>query len=169
MTDEHIRGADGTIVTTPNENFSTTRLVLGPMNRRERAYGILPLVIVLATLFSLSACRDLGFGVPSTTECIARWNRSGNHQSQTVVAETGFPLAHVAGWPTKAGDHCSATFFTRPGEPWVMFVLWVDAPEPRMQFTRDIGGSRYGRGQLGAESPIPANGEVEEDGTLMEQ
>ena len=129
----------------------------------------MPLVIVIATLLSLSACGDLGIGAPSTTECVERWNRSGNRRSQVAVVEMGFPVAHVAGWPTKAGDHCSATFFTRPGEPWVMFVLWVDAPEPRMLFTRDIGGSRYGRGQLGAESPIPANAEVQEDGTLIEQ
>jgi len=85
------------------------------------------------------------------------------------VAEIGFPRAYVAGWPTKSGDHCSATFFTRLGQPWVMFVLWVDALEPRTGFVRDIAGSRYGRGELGAENPIPSNAEVEEGGTLIEQ
>jgi hypothetical protein len=49
-----------------------------------------------------------------------------------------------------------------------MFALWLDAPEPRALFARDIAGSRYGRGELGAEMPIPPNTEVEEDGTLSE-
>jgi len=83
------------------------------------------------------------------------------------VASDGFPNAYVSGWPTKAGDHCSATFFTRRGGPWVMFVLWIDAPNQAARFARDIGGSRYGEGQLGAERPIPQNVLVREDGRLV--
>jgi hypothetical protein len=72
----------------------------------------------------------------------------------------------VAGWPTKAGDHCSATFFTRRGEPWVTYVLWLDAPEPNSLFSWNAGGSRYGMGELGAERPEPPNAELRQDGTL---
>ncbi len=50
-----------------------------------------------------------------------------------------------------------------------MFVLWPEALEPRARFERDIAGSQYGRGELGAETPIAPNAEVEEDGTLSEQ
>lgn len=125
------------------------------------------LIVLLATLSAVvAAC---GNGPPSPDECIARWNHPGNGGSHAAVVEIGLSRAYVAGWPTKAGDHCSATFFTRPGEPWVMFVLWLDSPEPRTRFARDIGGSQYGRGQLGAEEAIPANAEVEEDGRLSER
>jgi hypothetical protein len=51
----------------------------------------------------------------------------------------------------------------------VTFVLWLDAPEPRARFERNSAGSRYGRGELGVETPIAPNAEVEEDGTLNEQ
>ena len=85
-----------------------------------------------------------------------------------ALAKEGFLRVYVAGWPTKAGDHCSATFFTRRGEPWVMFVLWIDAPTPPTTFGRDIGGSRYGEGQLGAERPIPPNARVLPGGKLID-
>lgn len=129
----------------------------------------MPLLVVVGTLLAMSACGNVGLGPPTPAECIERWNHPGNRASQAAIAEMGFPRAYVAGWPTKAGDHCSATFFRRPGKPWVMFVLWLDAPEPRARFASDIEGSRYGRRELGAEKPIPLNAEVKEDGTLSEQ
>jgi len=73
----------------------------------------------------------------------------------------------VAGWTIKVGDYCSATFFTRPGSPWD-YVLWIDAPEPRVAYGSDIGGLRYGRGELGAETPTPANAAVRPYGGLIE-
>jgi hypothetical protein len=125
------------------------------------------LVILAAVLGFLSSCGPPS--PPSTTECIARWNRSGNRDAQAAVAALELPRADVRGWPSKAGDHCSATFFTRPGSPWVMYVLWIDAPEPRIGFARDIGGLGYGRGELGAETPAPSNAEVRPDGRLIQQ
>jgi hypothetical protein len=123
------------------------------------------MIVATATLLAVSAC---SIGPPGPDQCIARWNHPANRASQETIAEFGHSGAYVAGWLTKAGDHCSATFFTRPGGPWVMFVLWLDAPEPRALFARDIAGSRYGRGELGTEMPTPPNTEVEEDGTLSE-
>jgi hypothetical protein len=123
------------------------------------------LIALFASLLVASAC---SLGPPSPAECIERWNHPGNRESQATLAEMRFPRAYVAGWPTKADDHCAATFFSRPGQPWDMFVLWLDAPDPRARSTRDIGGSRYGRGELGAATPIPPNAEVEGDGTLSE-
>jgi hypothetical protein len=81
----------------------------------------------------------------------------------------GLPQVRAAGWPTKAGDHCSATFFTRRGDPWVTYVLWLDAPEPTLLFSLNAGGSRYGMGELGAEHPEPPNAELRQDGTLRER
>jgi len=49
-----------------------------------------------------------------------------------------------------------------------MFVLWVDAPEPSARFGKNVAGARYGRGEQGAEQPIPPNAEVQHDGTLSE-
>jgi hypothetical protein len=69
--------------------------------------------------------------------------------------------------PRRRVTHCSATFFTRPGQPWVTFVLWLDAPEPRARFARNVDGSRR-QGELGAETPTPPNAKVEKDGTLSE-
>jgi hypothetical protein len=126
----------------------------------------LQLVILVTILCSLSSCGPPG--PPSTTECVERWNRSGNRAAQAAVEGSGFPRAFVSGWTIKVGDYCSATFFTRPGSPWVMYVLWIDAPEPRLGFGRDIGGLRYGRGELGAETPTPANAEVRPDGKLSQ-
>jgi hypothetical protein len=108
-------------------------------------------------------------GPPSAAECIERWNDPGNRESQATMAEMRFPRAHVDGWAGEGGDHCFATFFSRPGQPWVMFVLWLDAPEPRARFAKDVDGSRYGRGELGGATPIPPNAEVEGDGTLSER
>lgn len=119
--------------------------------------------LVAAMSTTASAC---GIGPPSTAECIALWNDAGNQGSRDEVARMGLPHAHVAGWPSKAGDHCSVTFFTRPAEPWVTFVLWLDAPEPTDQFSLNVEGARYGRGELGAETVIPPNAEVNEYGTL---
>jgi len=82
---------------------------------------------------------------PSTTECVERWNLAGNRAAHVAVAAAEFSRANVAGWTIKVGDYCSATFFTRPGSQWVNYVLWIDAPEPRVAFGRDIGGLRYGR------------------------
>jgi hypothetical protein len=123
-------------------------------------------IVVLATLLVASACSN---GPPSPVECIARWNHPGNRESRAALAEMRFPRAHVDGWTGEGGDHCFATFFSRRGEPWVTFVFWLDAPEPWARFTRDVDGSRYGRGELGAPSPMPPNAEVEKDGTLNEQ
>jgi len=124
------------------------------------------LILVLATAFVMVACGS--HSPPSREECIGRWSLLENRQSQAAIAGLGFPHAFVSGWPSKAGDHCSATFFTRRGQPWVMFVLWIDAPNPTTRFGRDIGGSRYGEGQLGAERPIPPNAHVQPDGTLID-
>lgn len=123
------------------------------------------LVVLLTVVCSLSACGPPG---PSTTDCVVRWNLAGNRASQATIGASGFPRAYVSGWPSKAGDHCSVTFFTRPGSSWVMYVLWIGAPEPRVEFGRDIGGSRYGRGELGAETPTPANAGVRPDGRLIQ-
>jgi len=146
----------------PAANWATPSFVYTGMGRSDRAHRHLSLAIMSVTL-AVSAC---GNGPRSPEECIARWNHPGNREPQALVAEMGFPGAYVTGWPTKAGDHCSATFFTRPDEPWVMFVLWLDAPEPRELFARNIAGSRYGRGQLGAERPIPPKADVDVDGGL---
>lgn len=123
------------------------------------------LVILVAVLCSLSSC---GPHPPSTTECVERWNLAGNRDAHVAVAAAEFSRANVAGWTIKLGDYCSATFFTRPGSQWVNYVLWIDAPEPRVAFGRDIGGLRYGRGELGAETPTPANAVVSPDGRLIE-
>lgn len=138
------------------------------MNRRDRLTELLPAIGVLGILFAMIAGGFLLDRPPSADECVSRWNRPDNRESQAEVAEEGFPRAYVAGWPTKAGDHCSATFFDRPGRNWVTFVLWLDAPDPTPRFGRNAEGLRYGRGELGAEEPIPANAEVGEDGTLSE-
>jgi hypothetical protein len=133
-------------------------------DRDRHSYAhILLLMVALAALLASSACR---VGPPSTAECIERWNGAGNRRAQAAVAEIGLPHVRVAGWPTKAGDHCSATFFTGRGEPWVMYVLWLDAPEPTSLFARNAGGSRYGMGELGAERPELPNAELRQDGTL---
>lgn len=105
---------------------------------------------------------------PSREECVARWNAVGNEASRSAVADLEFPHAYVDGWPTQAGDYCSATFFTHRGEPWVLYVLWVDAPNPTTLFQRNVDGSRYGEGQLGAERPISPNAQVSAEGLLVE-
>lgn len=148
------------------ENRSPTSIVLRGVRSQDSAYKCSLLACILGTLFATSGC---GNGPPSTADCVARWNHPGYHDSQAAVVRMDFPRAHVAGWPSKAGDHCSVTFFTAPGEPWVTYVLWLDAPEPRELFGRNATGSRYGQGELGAEKPIPPNTLVTEDGILREQ
>jgi hypothetical protein len=135
------------------------------MDQTRSINRILQLVILVVVLCSLSSC---GPHPPSTTECLERWNLAGNRAAQATIATAGFPRAYVAGWTIKVGDYCSATFFTRPSSPWVNHVLWIDAPKPRVAFGRDIGGLRYGRGELGAETPTPANAVVRPDGRLIE-
>jgi hypothetical protein len=125
--------------------------------------------MVASVTMLAASCGIVRSRAPSPTDCIRRWNDPGNSEASAAVAQRGFTRAYVARWPTKAGDHCSATFFNRSGREWVMFVLWLDSPEPRVQFARDIGGSRYGRGELGAEKPMPPNAEVDQDGTLRQE
>lgn len=114
------------------------------------------MIVATATLLVVSAC---SVGPPRPAQCIARWNHPANRESQEMIAEIGHPRAYVAGWPTKAGDHCSATFFTHPGGPWVMFVLWLDAPEPRRnsQETSQVHGT-------GEASSVPRRHSAERGG-----
>jgi hypothetical protein len=45
-------------------------------------------------------------------------------------------------------------------------VLWLDAPNPGVQFGKNITGLRYGTGELGAEKPVSADAVVRSNGTL---
>jgi len=96
-----------------------------------------------------------------------RWNQHGNAESQAEVAGADFDHATVFGWAGEGGDHCLATFFTRRGEPWATYVLWLDAPGARTRFAENTTGSRYGTGELGAEVPVAPNAAVRTDGTLI--
>jgi hypothetical protein len=80
-----------------------------------------------------------------------RWNAPSNAESQAAVEAAGFGRARL---------------FTRPGEPWATYALWLDAPTPGLQFGRNTTGSRYGTGELGAERPVSANAVVQMNGTL---
>jgi hypothetical protein len=93
------------------------------MDQTQSISRIPQLVILVTVLCSLTSC---GPRPPSTTECLERWNLAGNRAAQMAIATAGFPRANVAGWTIKVGDYCSATFFTRPGSPWVNYVLWID-------------------------------------------
>ena len=124
--------------------------------------GVLTLCVLLVAVLSLFAVDQR---IPSEADCADLWNRSSNVESQRAVV--GFDEARAAGWDTKAGPHCSVHFFTRPGAPWVMYVLWLAAPGGAPDsFHEDIGGSRYGRGELGGEKPLPANASVRDDGRI---
>ena len=103
---------------------------------------------------------------PSVENCLTLWNQPSNAGSQAAVAAADFDRATVFGWTGEGGDHCFATFFTRQGEPWASYVLWLDAPDPRARFSENTTGSRYGTGELGAEEPVAPNAVVRGDGTL---
>jgi hypothetical protein len=119
---------------------------------------------ISAAIVSAPSCAQVG--PPSVADCLTRWNAQGNAESQVAVAAAGFPRATVFGWSGEGGDYCAATFFTRQGEPWANYALWLDSPTPGPQFGADITGSRYGTGELGAEEPVAANAVVRSDGTL---
>lgn len=102
---------------------------------------------------------------PSAAQCARLWNRRTNLPSQAAVRS--FDVAVASGWDTKAGYHCSLTFFTAPAHPWRTFVIWLEDPAGLPPaFHRDIGGDRYGRGELGAEQPRQPNTLVRLDGTV---
>jgi hypothetical protein len=125
--------------------------------------GLWPSLLTIALVAS-SSCTQAGG--PSTDECRLRWNAQGNAESRGQVVAAGFDRATVYGWSGEGGNHCFATFFTRRGEPWSTYVLWLDAPTPGPQFGRNTTGSRYGTGELGAERPVAANASVRVNGTL---
>jgi hypothetical protein len=122
------------------------------------------LLSITAAIVASPSCAQIG--APSTTDCMTRWNAQGNAESQAAVAVAHFPRATIFGWSGEGGDYCAATFFTRRGEPWASFALWLDAPNPHPRFGADITGLRYGMGELGAEEPVAANAVVRSDGTL---
>lgn len=95
-----------------------------------------------------------------------RWNGQGNAESRAAVVAAGFTRATVFGWSGEGGHDCFATVFTRQGEPWATYVLWLDAPSPGPRFERNTTGSRYGTGELGAETPVAANALIRSDGTV---
>lgn len=123
----------------------------------------LSLFVLTAMLVATPSCAQDG---PSTADCLMRWNAQGNAASQAAVAAARFPRATIFGWSGEGGDYCTATFFTRQGEPWANFALWLDAPNPGPRFGADITGLRYGTGELGAETPVAANAVVQMNGTL---
>lgn len=124
----------------------------------------LSLIVLTAVLVAAPSCTLAG---PSVSDCMRRWNAQGNAESQAAVVAAGFTRAMVFGWSGgEGGDYCFATVFTREGEPWATYALWLDAPSPGPQFGRNTTGSRYGTGELGAERPVAANAVVESDGTL---
>ena len=119
---------------------------------------------IAAALVATPSCAQDG---PSTADCMMRWNAQGNAESQAAVVAAGFSHATVFGWSGgEGGDNCFATVFTRQGEPWATYVLWLDAPSPGPRFERNTTGSRYGTGELGAETPVAANAVVQMNGTL---
>jgi hypothetical protein len=89
-----------------------------------------------------------------------------NAASQAAVVMASFSRATVFGWGGEGGDYCFATLFTRQGEPWATYALWLDAPTPGFQFGRNTTGLRYGTGELGAEVPVAANAVVQMNGSL---
>jgi hypothetical protein len=104
---------------------------------------------------------------PSAIECLQRWNLPENAVSRHEIAAASYSVAFVDGWPTKAGAYCSATFFTRESKPWVMFVIWLDDPTGTpYTFHQNTNGLRYGHGEQGAKTPVPANAGVEPQGVL---
>jgi hypothetical protein len=123
------------------------------------------LLSITAALVVSPSCAQVG--APSTADCIMRWNGSGNYESQAAVVAASFSRATVFGWSGgEGGDYCFATLFTRQGEPWVTYALWLGAPTPGLQFGRNTTGSRYGTGELGAEKSVAANAVIQMDGTL---
>lgn len=123
------------------------------------------LLSITAALVASSSCTQVG--APSTADCLMRWNAQGNAESRTAVVAASFNRATVFGWSGgEGGDYCLATLFTRQGEPWATYALWLDAPTPGLQFGRNTTGSRYGTGELGAEKPVAANAVVEMNGAL---
>ena len=122
------------------------------------------LLLITAAFVSATSCGQVG--PPSVADCMMRWNGQDNAKSQTAVAAAGFSRATVFGWSGEGGDNCFATVFTRQGEPWATYVLWLDAPSPGPRFERNTTGSRYGTGELGAETPVAANAVVQMNGTL---
>jgi hypothetical protein len=124
----------------------------------------LSLIALTVMLVAATPCAPAG---PSVSDCMMHWNAPGNAESQAAVVVADFSRATVFGWSGgEGGDYCAATFFTRRGEPWASFALWLDAPNPHPQFGADITGLRYGMGELGAEEPVAANAVVRSDGTL---
>jgi hypothetical protein len=123
------------------------------------------LLSITAALVASPSCAHVG--PPSTADCLMRWNAQGNAESRAAVVAAGFSRATVFGWSGgEGGDYCLATLFTRQGEPWATYALWLDAPSPGLQFGRNTTGSRYGTGELGAEKPVAANAVVEMNGAL---
>jgi hypothetical protein len=82
-------------------------------------------VSISLALVSAPSCSQVG--TPSVAYCLMRWNAQGNAKSQVAVAAAGFPRATVFGWSGEGGEYCTATFFTRQGEPWANYALWLDS------------------------------------------
>jgi hypothetical protein len=122
------------------------------------------LLLITAALVPASSCVQVG--APSTADCMMRWNTQANAASQAAVVMASFSRATVFGWGGEGGDYCFATLFTRQGEPWATYALWLDAPTPGFQFGRNTTGLRYGTGELGAEVPVAANAVVQMNGSL---
>jgi hypothetical protein len=115
-------------------------------------------------LVAAPSCAPAG---PSFSFCMRRWNAPSNAESQAVVEAAGFSRARVFAWSGgEGGDYCFATLFTRQGEPWATYALWLAAPTPGLQFGRNTTGSQYGTGELGAQRPVSANAVVQMNGTL---
>ena len=84
-------------------------------------------------------------GVPSSEGCADLWNRPTNARARSEVI--GFSNVSIRGWDTKAGAHCSATFFDGRGLPWQRYVLWVADPKGvPPAYSADIGGDSFGFG-----------------------
>ena len=124
----------------------------------------LSLIVLTAMLVAAPSCASAR---PSVSFCMRRWNAPSNAESQAAVEAAGFSRARAFTWSGgEGGDYCFATLFTRQGEPWATYALWLDAPTPGLQFGRNTTGSRYGTGELGAERPVSANAVVQMNGTL---
>ena len=81
--------------------------------------------------------------IPSPGDCADLWNRRTNAQAQRDVV--GFEKVSIDGWDSKAGPHCGAIFFDRPGAPWQAYVLWVADPDGMpLAYHPDIGGGSFG-------------------------